>query len=268
METSDYLKLLTKQIADKHTRFLVEKELQDHIDDQMEAYISEGMSKEDALKEAVIQMGEPTQVGKSLNKIHLPAIDWKALLYLFFFSLGMQFFRLIMEMSPGFDLAQIAPFDILRILGIILIVTGLIQIAVEKYLDTPFFYGISQSGGAGALINGCAVVAIGIAGASHSLQQGLLLTFIGIIIVGIEREEIERSRRKKEAAFLWRIGIAQSEINYKGFGEFDGKKKRVKVLSGDIKEGSLIMITAISGFGLIVESLELSEDKPSGPVSF
>jgi len=41
-------------------------------------------------------------------------------------------------------------------------------------------------------------------------------------------------------------------------GEFDGKKKRVKVFTGDIKKGSLIIITSISGFDLIVESLEIS----------
>ena len=53
------------------------EEIRGHIEEQAKEYQAEGMSKEDAEREAVRQMGDPVETGCALNRIHRPAFPWK-----------------------------------------------------------------------------------------------------------------------------------------------------------------------------------------------
>lgn len=75
----EYLKILLEQIRCKKARPYIRQELQDHIEDQIEANVSVGMSRADAEKEAVKDMGDPVETGLSLDRIHKPQIAWKLL---------------------------------------------------------------------------------------------------------------------------------------------------------------------------------------------
>lgn len=76
MRIEDYLRLVTSQIRCKKACPCVEKELEDHILDQMEAYVKEGMDEEEALDKAVLEMGDPVEVGVELDRLHRPQISW------------------------------------------------------------------------------------------------------------------------------------------------------------------------------------------------
>lgn len=76
MNAEEYTQIVSDQIRSKKARSVVVKELQDHIMDQAAAYEAEGQSKEEALDRAVIEMGDPAEVGVELDRIHRPQMSW------------------------------------------------------------------------------------------------------------------------------------------------------------------------------------------------
>ena len=75
----EYLKTLLEQIRCKKARPYIRQELQNHMEEQIEANIHAGMNYESAEKEAVKDMGDPVEAGISLDRIHKPQIAWKLL---------------------------------------------------------------------------------------------------------------------------------------------------------------------------------------------
>ena len=72
MEYTEYMETLKEQIQNKRARSLVAEEIRGHIEEQAKEYQAEGMSKEDAEREAVRQMGDPVETGLSLIHISEP----------------------------------------------------------------------------------------------------------------------------------------------------------------------------------------------------
>ena len=80
MKMEEYLNKVTEQMRCKKARASVAGELKNHILDQMEAYKQEGMEEEEALDKAIIEMGDPVEVGVSFDRIHRPQMSWSMLL--------------------------------------------------------------------------------------------------------------------------------------------------------------------------------------------
>ena len=74
-----YLEKLLSQIRCKKARPYISDEIRSHIESQIEDNLSGGMEYEEAEKNAVADMGDPIEVGISLDKIHKPKIAWKLL---------------------------------------------------------------------------------------------------------------------------------------------------------------------------------------------
>ena len=53
------------------------KELEDHIKDQKCDYMTEGMEPSEAEEAAVLEMGDPVEVGIEMDRIHRPKMAWK-----------------------------------------------------------------------------------------------------------------------------------------------------------------------------------------------
>ena len=51
-------------------------ELEQHICDQQEEYMGEGMDEDSSLEKAIAQMGDPVSVGADLDRIHRPKMPW------------------------------------------------------------------------------------------------------------------------------------------------------------------------------------------------
>lgn len=81
MRMEEYLNMLTEQIRCARAREPVRREIQAHIEDQTEAFLSEGMSEEEAREAAVQEMGDPVAVGADMDRLHRPKMPWRLLVF-------------------------------------------------------------------------------------------------------------------------------------------------------------------------------------------
>ena len=72
----EYLSAVQKQIRWKRAQKVVLEELRQHIDDQVDTFISQGMNRQEAIQHAIVQMGDPVTVGLELDRIHRPKTDF------------------------------------------------------------------------------------------------------------------------------------------------------------------------------------------------
>lgn len=75
MKMEEYLHTVTDQIRCQSAREMVSEELRDHILDQAGVYEAEGMFEDEALERAVRDMGDPVEVGVSMDRIHRPKMS-------------------------------------------------------------------------------------------------------------------------------------------------------------------------------------------------
>lgn len=79
----EFIRTLTEQIRCAKARDGVAQEFADHIADQTEAYEQSGMEHDKAVEKAVREMGDPVEIGVSLDRIHRPQTDWRMILLTF-----------------------------------------------------------------------------------------------------------------------------------------------------------------------------------------
>lgn len=77
MDKKKYIQTVTEQIRCKRALPLVTKELEGHIEDQKSDYMKAGMNVEEAEEAAVLEMGDPVEVGVEMDRIHRPKMAWK-----------------------------------------------------------------------------------------------------------------------------------------------------------------------------------------------
>lgn len=76
----EYLKTLLEQIRCKKAHASIYHELKGHMEEQIDENEAQGMSKEEAVKEALKDMGDPVQVGVEMDQTHRPQMAWKLIL--------------------------------------------------------------------------------------------------------------------------------------------------------------------------------------------
>ncbi|WP_274307571.1 FtsW/RodA/SpoVE family cell cycle protein [Solibacillus daqui] len=76
MSSKQFLQQVTSHIRSKEARGYVEEELQQHIAHSKQAWVNKGYSTEEAEQIAISEMGSPSQLGKSMDKIHRPKWDF------------------------------------------------------------------------------------------------------------------------------------------------------------------------------------------------
>lgn len=79
LNTKEFLKNVCKEIKYKPANKPISDELEAHIEDIKAENLCKGYSEQEAEEKAVKQMGDAKQIGKRLNKIHRPKLDWKLL---------------------------------------------------------------------------------------------------------------------------------------------------------------------------------------------
>lgn len=79
MDIKSFLNTVCQEIKYEPVRKEIAEELELHIQDIKEDYINDGMENSQAEEKAVSQMGEAEEIGKKLDKIHRPKLDWKLL---------------------------------------------------------------------------------------------------------------------------------------------------------------------------------------------
>lgn len=79
MQIKEFLNSVCEQIKYKPIRQEISEEIENHIEELKENYISDGLDEKIAEEQAIKQMGNAEEIGKKLNKIHKPKLDWKLL---------------------------------------------------------------------------------------------------------------------------------------------------------------------------------------------
>ncbi len=77
---SEYIEKICNQIRWKKIRPVIARELENHIDDQIQSYISGGMAPDEAIEKALIEMGDPIEIGSALDRTHRPQPEWSMLI--------------------------------------------------------------------------------------------------------------------------------------------------------------------------------------------
>lgn len=73
---ASYLQSVCEQIRWKKARQAVYQELECHLQDQKDAFLSEGMQDKEAEQKAIAEMGDAMAVGLALDKAHHPVPQW------------------------------------------------------------------------------------------------------------------------------------------------------------------------------------------------
>lgn len=95
MNTKEFLNDVCKEIKYKPANKPISEELEGHIQDVKADYLCKGYSENEAEEKAVEQMGDAKKIGRKLNKIHRPKLDWITLIFILIFMwFGGQFWAL------------------------------------------------------------------------------------------------------------------------------------------------------------------------------
>ncbi len=83
LQIKEFLDDICEQIKYQPVRKQISEEMENHLLEAKERYMLEGMLEIEAEETAIRQMGNAEEIGKKLNKIHRPKLDWKLLLIAF-----------------------------------------------------------------------------------------------------------------------------------------------------------------------------------------
>jgi hypothetical protein len=73
---SEFIDTVTKQIRFPFDRKNIALELQDHLFELESYYIEMGQTRDLAKTSAILEMGDPKEIGKALNQVHKPFWGW------------------------------------------------------------------------------------------------------------------------------------------------------------------------------------------------
>jgi len=71
-----FLQTVCEQIRTEKAHRSVRRELEGHIADLVEELMAEGVERQEAERVAVARMGDARDIGRQLNKVHKPVIEW------------------------------------------------------------------------------------------------------------------------------------------------------------------------------------------------
>ncbi|MBF2535739.1 FtsW/RodA/SpoVE family cell cycle protein [Listeria marthii] len=153
-----YLSKVISKVKSKQAHSMIKKELSNHLEELSHAFQKRGLSIKDVDKKAMQEMGDPSTVGRNMNQLHKPRMDW-LLIALFVLLAGISFLPLIGGVSipsSSFMKKQIV-WLVIAILALI----GFLFFDYRKLKDlwiyfyaaalilffTPFLVGFSLTGG-------------------------------------------------------------------------------------------------------------------------
>lgn len=83
----EYIGKLLEQVRFKKAHKGIEDELRAHIEDQISDNMAAGMDREAAERAAVADMGDPVEVGISMDRVHRPRLAWNVIIISIFIGL-------------------------------------------------------------------------------------------------------------------------------------------------------------------------------------
>ncbi|MEH7353643.1 FtsW/RodA/SpoVE family cell cycle protein [Neobacillus drentensis] len=89
-----FLNEVTEQIKSKEAKKYVTDELGYHLQEAKNLWVEKGLPEAEAEEKAIEQMGSPIKLGKQMNQLHKPKVDW-FMIILLVTTLGLGFLPLI-----------------------------------------------------------------------------------------------------------------------------------------------------------------------------
>ncbi|MBU7591171.1 FtsW/RodA/SpoVE family cell cycle protein [Metabacillus halosaccharovorans] len=135
----EYLSKVTSKVKYKVAHGMIKKELSNHMEELSQSFQKRGLSKKDADIKAIQEMGDPFTIGKNMNHLHKPKMDW-LLIVLFVILAGISFLPLIGGVSvPSFSFIKN---QIVWLLLAILALIGFLFFDYRKLKNLwMYFYG-------------------------------------------------------------------------------------------------------------------------------
>ena len=81
-----YLDEVCAQVRCRRVHAQLREELRGHLEERIEGYIAAGMDAQQAVRQAIVQMGDGSQVGREFNRTHRPQVDWRMLVLVALFA--------------------------------------------------------------------------------------------------------------------------------------------------------------------------------------
>ena len=124
---NEYIKTVCEQIRWKKAHPSVAKELTDHMTDQKDTYLKQGMDESSAEAEAVRQMGDPVTVGTQLDRTYKPKPNWSIIIFAIALLLIGAAVKLIINMEhiPHYSPGYLRDMIITLIIGIAVFTGGI-----------------------------------------------------------------------------------------------------------------------------------------------
>ncbi|UED73678.1 FtsW/RodA/SpoVE family cell cycle protein [Brevibacillus sp. DP1.3A] len=82
---ADYLDQVCRHVRVTEMHRRIRDELESHLLDLMDEQMEEGTREEEAVRQAILQMGDSAAVGKQLHQIYKPRVEWRILVYVMAF---------------------------------------------------------------------------------------------------------------------------------------------------------------------------------------
>ena len=258
MRANEYMKHMMKTIMSHKHKEGIKRELQDCIDDLMEAYIEAGMTPQEAEEEAIKQMGNPFETAELFNEVYQPRFEWKAAFYMLLWIGIASAVKWGWIAGFGMETYTILGYTVAGIMCL-LFATGISY--MEKSGDLPFLWIKNQPTnqhwampGIGVFANASSIAGIGIGFLAASVSQVIILYGIVTVLMLLQRFYIEKEQIKMEQYFLYKEAIALKKFNFEGPAEIENRKHRVRIRLGEVAEkGDKLVITGMKGFTFIVE---------------
>ena len=86
MQIRDFINNVCNEIKYKPVQKGIADELENHMQELKEDFKAEGLADDIAEDNVVAEMGDAKLIGKSLNKIHKPKLDWKLIILIVDFN--------------------------------------------------------------------------------------------------------------------------------------------------------------------------------------
>lgn len=247
MERYQFLRTLTKSIPDYQVRGAIAAELTKQIDECIPAFEKRGMTKRQAERKAIYDMGEPKDVMEKLLRKYKPANEVKnILIYLLFASLGY-------IAMWGFTQNGLFQDDVVNTMltaaGYLLMIYGVIS-GTFGNVTFPFknLYG-------GYSFNAYVICAAGTSLVARNYMQWVVWTVLLGVIVCVERIIFKKKQMKNVEKFVWKTGEVISDISHKGTVKIDSEIVRAKTAKGTIKCGTKVVVVNVDGSSLVVEAV-------------
>ncbi len=261
MNVENYIRILSKYIADAGRREDVIKEFSDYVEDSIEELCESGMTREKAEEIILRQMGDPIQAGKEMGRIYNRFFDIKMFLCFFALGIGMCVGYYILERfgSEDYIWFQGIPPAFADVAGTGLVLLAFVWSAVEKWENYSLFYAWARNWRGGGMRNSALMFVLGISflGCYRGVRNMYLMVLFFSTIQLIQRSLIELYRQRKGRELLWETGTAYTTIlPYKGKGTVKGKSCSMITREGEqIPKDSEFIVIGISGMKPVVQKL-------------